>query len=243
MSLHYNSSTISILHKHLFGQYSSDSRGRQTASVRPGLSPGMITNLLRLVLLGAVAWTLTAWAASELLVVTTDLPHADAIAVLSGAKAYLERTERAAQLFRDGRAPLVLLTNDGLRGPWCVTRHDNPSYAQLAADELERHGVAADRIRIVPEVASGGTYVEAMRIREYASTHRLKSILIVTSEHHARRALWTMHQVFAQSGIDVGIAVTEHRVLHSVLWWLFPSGWHTVGEEYVRFGYYLARYH
>jgi uncharacterized SAM-binding protein YcdF (DUF218 family) len=190
-----------------------------------------------------VSWTLGAWAASELLVVTTELPHPDAIVVLSGAKAYPERTERAAQLFREGRAPFVLLMNDGLRGPWSATRHDNPSYAQLAADELERHGVAADRIRIVPEVASGGTYVEAMRLREYASTHRLKSVLIVTSAHHARRALWTMHQVLDRSGIDVGIAVTQHRVLHSVLWWLFPSGWHMVGEEYAKFGYYLVRYH
>jgi uncharacterized SAM-binding protein YcdF (DUF218 family) len=190
-----------------------------------------------------LTWPLAAWFAAELLVVVSDLPHADAIVVLSGSTAYVERTERAAQLFREGRAPLVILTNDGLRGPWSATRHDNPSYAQLAADELERHGVAPDRIRIVPEVAIGGTYVEALRFREYASTHRLKSVLVVTSAYHARRALWTMHQVLNQGGIEVGIAVTEHRVLDSVLWWLFPSGWHSVGEEYAKFGYYLVRYH
>lgn len=202
----------------------------------------MMKKFWRRLLLGGMAWSLTAGAAAELLIVTTDLPHADAIVVLSGAKAYVERTERAAQLFREGRAPLVLLTDDGLRGAWSASRHDNPSYAQLAADELQRHGVAPERIRIVPGVASGGTYVEATRLGEYAGTHGLKSVLLVTSAYHARRTRWTMRHVLDQRGIEVGIAVTEHRVLYSLLWWLFPAGWQTVGDEYVRFGYYLVHY-
>ena len=185
-----------------------------------------------------LAWFLFAWGAAEFLIVNVDLPSADAIVVLGGSAAYVERTERAAQLFHEGRAPI----DDGLRGAWSPERRDNPRYVDLAADELARRGVGTDRIRIVAEMAGGGTYPEAMRIRQYASTHRVKSILIVTSAHHSRRALWAMHRALNQSGIQVGIAVTEHTALHSLFWWLLPSGWRTVGDEYVKFAYYLIHY-
>ena len=202
----------------------------------------MLKKLARPILFGALAWPLLAGAAAELLVVTTDMPRADAIVVLSGARVYAERVARAAQLFHEGRAPIVLLTDDGLHGPWSPTRHHNPRYVDLAADELERRGVEPSHIGIVPEVVSGGTYGEALRLRQYASTHGMKSILIVTSAHHARRALWTMRRVLDQSGIEVGIAVAKHGVLRSLFWWLLPSGWSMVAEEYVKFGYYLVRY-
>ena len=216
------------------------------ASVRP-LRTGREAKARRIcggvVLIGLLLWSVAAWIGAEFLVVTTDLPHADAIVVLSGAKAYLERTERAARLFNEGRAPVVLVTDDGLLSSWSPTRHTNPSYAERAADELMRLGVGAEHIRIVPGVVSGGTHVEATRLRGYASSEHLKSVLIVTSPYHARRARWTIRRAFGGSGIEVGMAVTDHPALESCLWWMFPSGWNAVGQEYVKLGYYLVRYH
>lgn len=202
----------------------------------------MPRKFLRPILLALVAWPPLAWGAAELLVVTAELHRADAIVVLSGAQAYAERAERAAQLFHEGRAPIILLTNDGLRGPWSPSRQDNPRFVDQAADELSRLGVEADRIEIVPEIVSGGTYGEAIRIRQYASTHRLESILIVTSAYHSRRALWTMRHVLGRSGIEVGIAAAKHEMPVSMFWWLLPSGYRMVAVEYVKFVYYLVRY-
>ena len=123
--------------------------------------------------------------------VSSALTHADAIVVLSGAKAYLERTEHAARLFNEGRAPVVVVTDDGLLSSWSPMRRTSPSYAERAADELMRLGVGARHIRIVPGVVSGGTHVEATRLRGYASSEHLKPVLMVTSAYHARRARWT----------------------------------------------------
>src|SRR5713101_1443715 len=103
----------------------------------------MLKKLAGPFLFGALAWSLLAGVAAELLVVTTDTPRADAIVVLSGARAYAERVARAAQLFHEGRAPIVLLTDDGLHGAWSPVRHDNPRFVDLAADELARRGVEA----------------------------------------------------------------------------------------------------
>src|SRR5437870_10161812 len=113
---------------------------RESSAKRRRVLRGMLGILGRLLdhpfLLALMAWPLMAWGAAELLVVNAELPRVDAIVVLSGAKVYVERAERAAELFHEGRAPIILLTNDGLRGPWSPRRQDNPRFVEQAADEL-----------------------------------------------------------------------------------------------------------
>src|SRR5262249_13480279 len=96
----------------------------------------MHRRLIRPTLVGLLIWPLIAWMLAEYLVVSSKLPSADAIVVLAGAKVYVERTRRAAELYHEGRAPLVVLTDDGLRSAWSAATHGNPSYAERAADEL-----------------------------------------------------------------------------------------------------------
>src|SRR5215204_5782230 len=110
--------------------------------------------VLRFVLLGVFAWALLAWGAAKILIVHAGLAHADAIAVLSGSSAYPERTKRAAELFHEGRAPLVILTNDNTRGGWSSALQRNPYFVERATEELIKAGVPAEKIRIVPGVAS-----------------------------------------------------------------------------------------
>src|SRR5437762_2686897 len=59
-----------------------------------------------------------AWAAARLLIVKSELAAPDAIVVLSGSSTYIERSNWAARLYREGRAPVIILTNDGLIGGW-----------------------------------------------------------------------------------------------------------------------------
>ena len=73
-----------------------------------------------------------AWAAAELLIVRADLPAADAIVIFSGSSTYLERADWAAKLYREGRAPLIVLTNDGLISGWDRREERNPYFYELA---------------------------------------------------------------------------------------------------------------
>jgi hypothetical protein len=66
-------------------------------------------------LLLIVCAPLVAFAAARLLIVRAEVPSPDAIIVLSGSSTYLERASWAAKLYREGRAPLIVLTNDGVR--------------------------------------------------------------------------------------------------------------------------------
>src|SRR5204863_9376563 len=115
----------------------------------------------------AVLWPLLAWLGARLLIVKNEIPSADAIVVLSGSATYLERADWAARLYRDGRAPIIVLTNDNLLSGWSKAEERNPYFYELTARELERRGVPEEKIRVVAEIALG-TYEESLEVRDYA---------------------------------------------------------------------------
>ncbi|HVF55417.1 MAG TPA: YdcF family protein, partial [Pyrinomonadaceae bacterium] len=182
--------------------------------------------------IAAATWTLVAWLAAEALIVKSDLPRADAIAVLSGSSTYLERTRRAAELFAQGRAPIVVLTNDGQQSGWSATEQRNPFFYERAADELRRQGVPPERIRVIPEVVVS-TYDEVVHLREYGAENRLRSILVVTAPYQSRRALWTLRRVFGGSGVEVGLDAPPagEQSPPTPTWWWHAAGWEQVPSE------------
>jgi uncharacterized SAM-binding protein YcdF (DUF218 family) len=189
------------------------------------------------------AWSLAAWGAARWLVVAEALPRADAMVVLGGAAAYRERARAAAGLFGEGRAPVVALTNDGLRGGWSQAEQRNPFFYERAGEELRRAGVPAEKIELVPGLVTS-THDEAVALKAYAAARGWRSLLVVTSEYHARRSLWTFRRVFAGSGIAVGLAPAGpgEGTPSGAFWWLRPRGWRLVAGEYVKLVYYRWQY-
>ena len=198
---------------------------------------------LRIVALSIAAWSLVAWMAALALISQTEPRRADALVVLGGASTYVERTHHAARLFGEGRAPKLLLTNDGLRGGWSQEKQRNPFFVERTAEELQRAGVPAERIEVLPEVASS-TYEEAVLLREYAAEHKLRSVLVVTSGYHSRRALWTLRRVLGESPVEVGLSAVApgQQTPRAATWWLHRRGWQVVAGEYLKLIYYWLRY-
>jgi uncharacterized SAM-binding protein YcdF (DUF218 family) len=197
----------------------------------------------RVALLLLLAWSILAWAAARTLVVRSELPHADALVVLAGSSTYVERTHRAAQLFAAGVAAKIVLTNDNLPSGWSALQERNPLFVERAVEELKRHGVPADKIEIMPGAVSS-TYDELMRVREYAVAHELRSILVVTSAYHSRRAWWTLRRVFRDSDVAIGLdaAAPGQQSPWPATWWWHRIGWQMVPVEYVKMVYYWLRY-
>jgi uncharacterized SAM-binding protein YcdF (DUF218 family) len=187
-------------------------------------------------------WPFAAWGAAHGLTVRAGIGEADALVVLSGSAAYVERAAEATRLFVAGRAPLVLLTDDGRRGGWSPAEQRNPRFVELTIGELRRGGVSADHIRVLAGRPTT-TYQEAAAMRAYAEERGLRSLLIVTSSPHSRRALWTWRRVFRGSGVQLGLEpVAATRTHGAWSWWLSVAGWRQVAGEYVKMGYYVARY-
>ena len=201
----------------------------------------MKPRIFKIVLVLIVAWTIVASLAPRALVVSAPLAYADAIVVLRGSSAYVERTHRAAELYRERRAPLVLLTDDHTRGGWSSAQQRNPFFVERAMEELVKAGVPEDKIRIVPGVASS-TRDEALIVKDYAQSERLRSVLVVTSSYHSRRALRCMHQTLDDIGTTIGLEATPAGSAETVFWWVRPEGWRTVGGEFVKLIYYWVKY-
>jgi uncharacterized SAM-binding protein YcdF (DUF218 family) len=199
--------------------------------------------VVKALLVFILVWGMLAWVAARALVVSAALTSADAIVVLSGAGTYIERTHKAADLYRQGRAPLVVLTNDDTRGGWSRTLQRNPYFVERARDELIKEGVPVEKIRIAPGTASS-THDEALLLKDYVTGQGFHSILIVTSAYHSRRALRSLHQTFAGTGTTLGLEPVPpgSQTPSPAFWWLQPEGWRTVGGEYVKLCYYWFRY-
>ena len=200
--------------------------------------------VLLIALLGAAAlWPVLAWAGAHLLIVKSELAAADAIVVMSGSATYRERADWAAKLYREGRAPIVILTNDSLKSGWDNKEERNPYFYELAARELQRLGVPESKIQVVSDIALG-TYEESVGVRDYASAHQLKRLLVVTSAYHTRRTLWSLRHACEGSGIEIGIDSPPPgwQTPAPARWWWRRWGWKVVAGEYVKLIYYWMRY-
>jgi uncharacterized SAM-binding protein YcdF (DUF218 family) len=183
------------------------------------------------------------WLGAKGLIVTRRLERADALVMLSGSATYIERAQWAARLYKEGRAERIILTNDGLLGGYSAEIDRNLFFVELAEAELKRAGVPADRIEVITRLGAN-TYDEATFSRDYATRHNVRSLLIVTSAYHSRRAFWTFERLFHGTHITLGIESPPPglQTPGPAFWWLHKLGWKLVPGEYLKLIYYAWRY-
>ena len=205
--------------------------------------PSRIFKFLIIFVFLITVWIFFAPLLAERLIVEKILEKADVIVVLGGSSVFIERTQKAAQLFKQGIAPKIVLTNDGTNAGWSKKEWRNPPYVELAKQSLIGQDVPDEAIEILPEQVNG-TVDEAKLLQKKARENSWKSVLIVTSAYHTRRALWTFEKVFAETEIAIGIASapTGQQTPSPFYWWLMPSGWRMVAGEYVKSLYYWVYY-
>ena len=191
----------------------------------------------------ALAWPFVAWMAAKFLHVQQQVTAPEAIVVLSGPGTYIERTDWASKLYQERRAPLVVISSEGLLSGWSASDDRNLYFYELAARRLQQHGVAAKDIRVVADIGAG-TYQEGVRLCEFASTQNWSRILIVTSAYHSRRALWSIQRACKDRPIQIGMESPPPgwQTPAPSIWWLHKSGWQFVAAEYVKMVYYRWHY-
>lgn len=149
----------------------------------------------------------------------------------------------AAGLFREGVAPIVMITDDGTRAGWFSGERNNPRYVDLETRELIANGVPPEAIIVLPGSVAG-TDEEAKAAAKIVDERNIQRLLIVTSAYHTRRALWTFERILSGKQVEIGIfgVAPGDQTPASWYWWLTPRGWQTVAGEYVKFAVYYAYY-
>lgn len=190
-----------------------------------------------------VVWALIAPRLATYLIVEKPLDHADAIIVLSGSAVYKERTRKAAELYKQGVATRIFLTDDGAHAGWSRDERTNTPFVVLEQRELIANGVLPDSITVLPGKVSGTDY-EAKALADEIAARPLASVLIVTSGYHTRRALKTFEKILAgtRTEIDITGVPPGDQTPNPKYWWLQPRGWQMVAGEYVKSVVYYFYY-
>src|SRR5947199_8849812 len=147
--------------------------------------------------------------AGRLLVVADPLPPStDAIVVLAGP--IPTRVLGAADLYRAGLAPRVVVTRERLARGESVLRARGarvPESDEIAIAALEQLGVPRRAIVRLRRRARS-TESEARTVARYACSHSLRRLVVVTSRAHTRRA----HLIYRRAlGNAVAVAVPPSR--------------------------------
>lgn len=143
------------------------------------------------------------------------VPKADAIVVLGaavwpGAKAspvLSDRLLRAVELYKMGIAPKIICTGG-------VGKHP-PSEAQVSKEFLIKQGVT--ETDILYEDISTSTGEQAVEVRKICERENFKSIALVTSFFHEKRAI----RIFELAGFpgDIFDARCVHTRYQDLNWW------------------------
>ena len=168
------------------------------------------------------------------LVVSEPLPKADAIVVMAGGPDV--RLPSVADMYKKGVAPQVLLTNDGIFASWSQKHQRNLYLVEWAREDLLEIGVPENTITLLHYTASG-TIHDALNTLEYIHTHpEIRNLLVVTSDYHTRRTLWTFRRVFEGQGTQIGVCPVPDP---SESWWRRTG---VLYLEFLKYLYYRVRY-
>ncbi|WP_240419590.1 YdcF family protein [Paenibacillus periandrae] len=147
--------------------------------------------------------------------IVNDKPiESDAIIVLTGGGQ--ERIHAAISLYREGFAPLVIISN---------AREDG------IYESIIKLGVPASNI--IKETKANSTYTNAQYTLNIMNEHNLKSALVVSSDYHMRRVKFNFNHIFSSSGIRLTYcaAQTEYS---SKYWFSTRRNLNNTFDEYTK---------
>ena len=147
--------------------------------------------------------------------VVDDPPSkADAMIILSDDDFIGSRATKAADLYHEGRAPLIVASGRMMR-PYA-------GVGELMQRDLTDRGVPTSAIEIYRHNASD-TLDEAQTLRSLVVQKKWRHVVIVTSNYHTRRARYIFQKVFP-SGVQVDLASAKDPAFDISDWWEHRAG-------------------
>jgi uncharacterized SAM-binding protein YcdF (DUF218 family) len=177
--------------------------------------------ILVVLLLGAAAFVTYAFAQLGPLLTKEDpLAKADAILVLAGTR--MLRPLEAADLYFEGYAPRVVMTRDLQEERALNTMagrgHPFAPDAERARDVFVAMGIPRDAI-LIPDRVHDSTAEEALTLRELATSHRWRHVIVVTSKYHLRRAGFAVRRELRGTNVTVTMRGSRYDPTTAERWW------------------------
>lgn len=138
------------------------------------------------------------------------LAHSDAIVAISGGDTN-SRADEAIRLYQAGYAPILIFSGAALD-------QSSPSNARAMERLAIGQGVPASHILL--DEASQNTLQNASAVATLLRNHQFKSIILVTSPYHQRRADLTFRHA-----LGAGVVITNHSAPDPT--WSVSTWWHS----------------
>jgi uncharacterized SAM-binding protein YcdF (DUF218 family) len=173
------------------------------------------------------------------LVVQDNLHPAEVLFVLNGNPD--NRPFRAADLYKQGLAPRVVIARSENQPTVDLGMVRNET--DISIDVMESLGVPAVDI-LTLEMPGGvtSTFDEAVLFRQYAEQEGVRSVILVTSAFHTRRARWIFQRELAGLPITLETAAAPQAGFDQTNWWQSEGGLITVNNEYLKLIFYFWKY-
>lgn len=169
------------------------------------------------------------------LILNDDLHKADVIAVFSGDNG--PRTEKGVELLKEGLGDYLILSG-GLV-------YDDVTMAELMKNHALKLGVPEEKILLDDKAST--THENAEFTKEIIEENNFKSVIVVTSEYHSRRAKLAMEKALEDILVDgkpveVMVANSAEEKFTSK-WWTSGNSVLIVISEYLKLmGYWVKGY-
>lgn len=167
------------------------------------------------------------------------LQRADAIFVLAGTLA--ERPLEAADLYLEGYAPVILVTQEypeyALRQ--AIRRGARiPSRAELNHTVLRQVGIPEAAL-VLPPQAHDNTAEEAQTLRREALQRKWKRVIVVSSKYHMRRVALICRRALADTGVEIVLRGSRYDLSTPERWWARRSDIRWLLSEVPKFSAYV----
>jgi uncharacterized SAM-binding protein YcdF (DUF218 family) len=159
------------------------------------------------------------------------LQKADAIFVFAGK--YIERPLEAADLYKSGYAPRIVVTRaTAQQATFELERRQVriPTEEDLTSDMLRQVGVPPDAL-IRPQFVHDNTAEEVRTLRELALQHGWRRVIVVSSKYHLRRIRVAVRSYLRGTGIEVVARASRYDSSEPDRWWTRRSDMRTLATE------------
>jgi uncharacterized SAM-binding protein YcdF (DUF218 family) len=152
--------------------------------------------------------------------VQQDSPDkADAVVVLAGAR--VERWLEGVELYREGWAPLIVISPGRVEPAELQLRSMGirfPTDAELVRDAMLQLQVPAAAVETLAG-SLDNTAQEAAAVHELAASRHWARLIVVTSKYHTRRARFAFVREFNRTNVQILMRASRYDTSTPERWW------------------------
>jgi uncharacterized SAM-binding protein YcdF (DUF218 family) len=160
------------------------------------------------------------------------LRRADAVFVLAGGR--LERSLEAVDLYQAGYAPLIVLSPGRGEAVDPIARARGirlPNETEQLRDALAGAGIPREAF-LIGSGRVDNTAAEGSMIRSLAVDRGWRTLIVVTSKYHTRRAGYAMRRALDGAPVDVVMRASRYDPSDPARWWRHRRDIRWLAEEW-----------